>query len=145
MNPCFAHKSLRMSVSVTSHPLSSPGHTTSPFLSMVQKGSLLSNTPVRGGTDFTYLSCASTNATPIPAETPRADLSFFPCASQVSMGSQIDLKKKKRRAPAPPPPLQPPPLSPLIPNRMEDKEEKRKSATGEWMHCAWGLACWHEI
>ncbi|XP_054982448.1 protein cordon-bleu isoform X2 [Sorex araneus] len=47
---------------------------------------------------------------------------------KVSLGSQIDLQKKKRRAPAPPSP-QPPPLTPVVPTRMEDKEEKRKSAT----------------
>lgn len=54
----------------------------------------------------------------------------FLWASQVSLGSQIDLQKKKRRAPAPPPP-QPPPPSPLVPPRTQDQEENRKSATGE--------------
>ncbi|XP_042637337.1 protein cordon-bleu [Orycteropus afer afer] len=48
---------------------------------------------------------------------------------KISLGSQIDLQKKKRRAPAPPPP-QPPPPSPLVPNRMEDREENRKSTMG---------------
>ncbi|KAG8510595.1 Protein cordon-bleu [Galemys pyrenaicus] len=50
-------------------------------------------------------------------------------SEKMSLGSQIDLQKKKRRAPAPPPP-QPPPPSPLVPNRGEDSEEKRKSAMG---------------
>ncbi|XP_060027533.1 protein cordon-bleu isoform X1 [Erinaceus europaeus] len=50
-------------------------------------------------------------------------------SEKMSLGSQIDLQKKKRRAPAPPPP-QPPPLNPLVPNRLEDKEEKRKSTMG---------------
>lgn len=50
-------------------------------------------------------------------------------SEKVSLGSQMDLQKKKRRAPAPPPP-QPPPPSPLVPTRIEDREENRKSATG---------------
>ncbi|KAF6301572.1 cordon-bleu WH2 repeat protein [Rhinolophus ferrumequinum] len=50
-------------------------------------------------------------------------------SEKVSLGSQMDLQKKKRRAPAPPPP-QPPPPSPLVPTRVEDREENRKSATG---------------
>ncbi|XP_032944094.1 protein cordon-bleu isoform X3 [Rhinolophus ferrumequinum] len=49
-------------------------------------------------------------------------------SEKVSLGSQMDLQKKKRRAPAPPPP-QPPPPSPLVPTRVEDREENRKSAT----------------
>ncbi|XP_012589405.1 PREDICTED: protein cordon-bleu [Condylura cristata] len=50
-------------------------------------------------------------------------------SEKMSLGSQIDLQKKKRRAPAPPPP-QPPPPSPLVPNRAEDSDEKRKSTMG---------------
>ncbi|CAO2640681.1 Protein cordon-bleu, partial [Lemmus lemmus] len=50
-------------------------------------------------------------------------------SEKTSLSSQADLQKKKRRAPAPPPP-QPPPPSPVVPNRMEDKEENRKSTMG---------------
>ncbi|XP_057627893.1 protein cordon-bleu isoform X4 [Chionomys nivalis] len=50
-------------------------------------------------------------------------------SEKTSLSSQADLQKKKRRAPAPPPP-QPPPPSPVVPNRMEDKEENRKSTVG---------------
>ncbi|XP_073095247.1 protein cordon-bleu isoform X4 [Manis javanica] len=50
-------------------------------------------------------------------------------SEKVSLGSQIDLQKKKRRAPAPPP-LQPPPPSPVVPARIDDKEEHRKSGAG---------------
>lgn len=57
----------------------------------------------------------------------------LPCqdrgSEKASLSSQADLQKKKRRAPAPPPP-QPPPPSPVVPNRMEDKEENRKSTVG---------------
>ncbi|XP_066096570.1 protein cordon-bleu isoform X2 [Saccopteryx bilineata] len=45
-------------------------------------------------------------------------------SEKMSLGSQMDLQKKKRRAPAPPPP------SPLVPPRSEDRDDKRKSATG---------------
>ncbi|XP_036593572.1 protein cordon-bleu isoform X4 [Trichosurus vulpecula] len=47
-------------------------------------------------------------------------------SEKVSQASQNELQKKKRRAPAPPPPP-PPPSTPLIPNRIDDKEENRKS------------------
>ncbi|XP_038201764.1 protein cordon-bleu isoform X2 [Arvicola amphibius] len=50
-------------------------------------------------------------------------------SEKTSLSSQADLQKKKRRAPAPPSP-QPPPPSPVVPNRMEDKEENRKSTMG---------------
>nr|XP_048291415.1 protein cordon-bleu isoform X7 [Myodes glareolus] len=53
-------------------------------------------------------------------------LSQDKASEKTSLSSQADLQKKKRRAPAPPAP-QPPPPSPLVPNRMEDKEENRKS------------------
>lgn len=66
---------------------------------------------------------------PPPPSHPGAELPAQDRVStKVSLGSQVDIQKKKRRAPAPPSP-QPPPLTPVIPNRMEDKEEKRKSAT----------------
>ncbi|KAM8770587.1 protein cordon-bleu [Rhynchonycteris naso] len=45
-------------------------------------------------------------------------------SEKMSLGSQMDLQKKKRRAPAPPPP------SPLVPPRSEDRDDRRKSATG---------------
>ncbi|XP_036593571.1 protein cordon-bleu isoform X3 [Trichosurus vulpecula] len=50
-------------------------------------------------------------------------------SEKVSQASQNELQKKKRRAPAPPPPP-PPPSTPLIPNRIDDKEENRKSTMG---------------
>ncbi|XP_041524960.1 protein cordon-bleu isoform X5 [Microtus oregoni] len=63
-------------------------------------------------------------------------------SEKTSLSSQADLQKKKRRAPAPPPP-QPPPPSPVVPNRMEDKEENRKSTMvslplGPGSHCSMG-------
>ncbi|XP_052054867.1 protein cordon-bleu isoform X3 [Apodemus sylvaticus] len=63
-------------------------------------------------------------------------------SEKASLSSQADLQKKKRRAPAPPPP-QPPPPSPVVPNRMEDKEENRKSTVvslplGPGSHCSMG-------
>ncbi|XP_006861975.1 PREDICTED: protein cordon-bleu-like [Chrysochloris asiatica] len=64
---------------------------------------------------------------PPPPSVPSTESPVQERASEkVSLGSQIDLQKKKRRAPAPPPP-QPPLTSPLVPNRMEDREENRKS------------------
>lgn len=56
-------------------------------------------------------------------------LSQDKASEKTSLSSQADLQKKKRRAPAPPAP-QPPPPSPVVPNRMEDKEENRKSTMG---------------
>ncbi|GAB1295822.1 Protein cordon-bleu [Apodemus speciosus] len=66
-------------------------------------------------------------------------------SEKASLSSQADLQKKKRRAPAPPPP-QPPPPSPVVPNRVEDKEENRKSTVGVGLslplgpgsHCSMG-------
>uniref|UniRef100_A0A8D2NP47 Cordon-bleu WH2 repeat protein n=1 Tax=Zonotrichia albicollis TaxID=44394 RepID=A0A8D2NP47_ZONAL len=47
-------------------------------------------------------------------------------AAQISQGASLnDLRKKKRRAPLPPAASAPP--TPAIPNRTEDREEKRKS------------------
>ncbi|KAM6178293.1 protein cordon-bleu [Rhynchocyon petersi] len=67
---------------------------------------------------------------PPPPSLPRAGAPVQDKAlEKVSLGSQIDLQKKKRRAPAPPPP-QPPPPSPLVPHRMEDREDNRKSTMG---------------
>ncbi|XP_058152599.1 protein cordon-bleu isoform X28 [Dasypus novemcinctus] len=65
---------------------------------------------------------------PPPPSTPSSGTPVQDKASEkVSLGSQMDLQKKKRRAPAPPPP-QPPPPSPSVPSRMEDTEDKRRSA-----------------
>nr|XP_048291413.1 protein cordon-bleu isoform X5 [Myodes glareolus] len=69
-------------------------------------------------------------------------LSQDKASEKTSLSSQADLQKKKRRAPAPPAP-QPPPPSPLVPNRMEDKEENRKSTMvslplGPGSHCSMG-------
>ncbi|XP_058152576.1 protein cordon-bleu isoform X8 [Dasypus novemcinctus] len=67
---------------------------------------------------------------PPPPSTPSSGTPVQDKASEkVSLGSQMDLQKKKRRAPAPPPP-QPPPPSPSVPSRMEDTEDKRRSAAG---------------
>ncbi|XP_055994314.1 protein cordon-bleu [Sorex fumeus] len=68
-------------------------------------------------------------APPPPSQPAAAPHAQDRAPEKMSLGSQIDLQKKKRRAPAPPSP-QPPPLTPVIPTRMEDKEEKRRSATG---------------
>ncbi|XP_064561645.1 protein cordon-bleu isoform X2 [Zonotrichia leucophrys gambelii] len=51
-------------------------------------------------------------------------------AAQISQGASLnDLRKKKRRAPLPPAASAPP--TPAIPNRTEDREEKRKSTMGD--------------
>ncbi|XP_020836956.1 protein cordon-bleu isoform X2 [Phascolarctos cinereus] len=80
-------------------------------------------------------------APPPPSATPSVTLSATPSlpsteaigqdkmSEKVSQASQNELQKKKRRAPAPPPPP-PPPSTPLIPNRIDDKEENRKSTMG---------------
>ncbi|XP_059711495.1 protein cordon-bleu isoform X3 [Haemorhous mexicanus] len=51
-------------------------------------------------------------------------------AAQISQGASLnDLRKKKRRAPLPPAASAPP--TPAIPNRTEDREDKRKSTMGD--------------
>ncbi|XP_050826308.1 protein cordon-bleu isoform X2 [Serinus canaria] len=51
-------------------------------------------------------------------------------AAQTSQGASLnDLRKKKRRAPLPPAASAPP--TPAIPNRTEDREDKRKSTMGD--------------
>ncbi|XP_066183015.1 protein cordon-bleu isoform X1 [Sylvia atricapilla] len=51
-------------------------------------------------------------------------------APQVSQGASLnDLRKKKRRAPLPPAASAPP--TPAMPNRTEDREDKRKSTMGD--------------
>ncbi|NWR92837.1 COBL protein, partial [Furnarius figulus] len=50
--------------------------------------------------------------------------------AEISQGASLnDLRKKKRRAPLPPTSSAPP--TPAIPNRTEDREEKRKSTMGD--------------
>ncbi|KAM9575941.1 protein cordon-bleu isoform 7-T9 [Guaruba guarouba] len=51
-------------------------------------------------------------------------------AAQISQGGSLnDLRKKKRRAPLPPTASAPP--TPAIPNRTEEREDKRKSTMGD--------------
>ncbi|XP_048168691.1 protein cordon-bleu isoform X10 [Corvus hawaiiensis] len=51
-------------------------------------------------------------------------------AAQISQGASLsDLRKKKRRAPLPPAASAPP--TPAMPNRTEDREDKRKSTMGD--------------
>ncbi|KAM7124808.1 protein cordon-bleu isoform 5-T5 [Ciconia maguari] len=51
-------------------------------------------------------------------------------AAQISQGASLnDLQKKKRRAPLPPAASAPP--TPAIPNRTEEREDKRKSTMGD--------------
>ncbi|XP_053813892.1 protein cordon-bleu isoform X1 [Vidua chalybeata] len=51
-------------------------------------------------------------------------------AAQLSQGASLnDLRKKKRRAPLPPAASAPP--TPAMPNRTEDREDKRKSTMGD--------------
>ncbi|XP_032916088.1 protein cordon-bleu isoform X1 [Catharus ustulatus] len=51
-------------------------------------------------------------------------------AAQISQGASLnDLRKKKRRAPLPPTASAPP--TPAMPNRTEDREDKRKSTMGD--------------
>ncbi|KAJ7413028.1 cordon-bleu WH2 repeat protein [Willisornis vidua] len=51
-------------------------------------------------------------------------------AAQISKGASLnDLRKKKRRAPLPPAASAPP--TPAMPNRTEDREDKRKSTMGD--------------
>ncbi|KAM6088571.1 protein cordon-bleu isoform 5-T6 [Chlamydotis macqueenii] len=51
-------------------------------------------------------------------------------AAQISQGASLnDLQKKKRRAPLPPSASAPP--TPAMPNRTEDREDKRKSTMGD--------------
>nr|XP_025958092.1 protein cordon-bleu isoform X1 [Dromaius novaehollandiae] len=50
--------------------------------------------------------------------------------AQISQGASLnDLQKKKRRAPLPPSPSAPP--TPAMPNRTEEREDKRKSTMGD--------------
>ncbi|KAM7070729.1 protein cordon-bleu isoform 7-T8 [Acridotheres tristis] len=68
-------------------------------------------------------------APPPPVATPvlpNAEVTQERTAAQISQGASLnDLRKKKRRAPLPPTASAPP--TPAIPNRTEDREDKRKS------------------
>ncbi|KAM7070722.1 protein cordon-bleu isoform 1-T1 [Acridotheres tristis] len=72
-------------------------------------------------------------APPPPVATPvlpNAEVTQERTAAQISQGASLnDLRKKKRRAPLPPTASAPP--TPAIPNRTEDREDKRKSTMGD--------------